>query len=150
MIEESLIFPQLKVENQQQLFEIIVNKMLEKGYVKKGFFEALCEREKAYPTGLQINGIGFAIPHTDPQHVNETKIAVTTLETPVKFADMTNPNNLFDVELVFVLGTGGQDKHIDMLQNLMELFQNTDQCKELLLLRDKAKIIQMLADSGIE
>lgn len=38
--------------------------LMERGYVKESFLDAILEREKKYPTGLEMPKIVIAIPHT--------------------------------------------------------------------------------------
>ena len=53
------------------------------GYVKESYSDAIIEREKKYPTGLPTGEICVAIPHTDPEHVNDAAICLSILEKPV-------------------------------------------------------------------
>ena len=64
-----------KVESQDQLFQMMTDKMLEAGCVKEKFTmkESVTEKKK-YPTGLLVNQTGFAIPHTDSERVNKSQI----------------------------------------------------------------------------
>ena len=43
------------------------------------------KRESVYPTGLPVGEINVAIPHTDPEHVNNAAICLGILEKPVTF-----------------------------------------------------------------
>lgn len=59
--------------------------MFEKGYVKSTYIDAVLEREKTLPTGLDIGEMCVAIPHTDSKHVNESNVALAVLKNPVEF-----------------------------------------------------------------
>ena len=68
--DQRLCFFHQKVESQDQLFQMMTDKMLEAGCVKENYYEGISNREKEYPTGLLVNQTGFAIPHTDSERVN--------------------------------------------------------------------------------
>lgn len=55
-----------KVCTDREVLQIIGKLLLEKGYVKESFGNALIEREEKYPTGLAMVPYPVAIPHTDP------------------------------------------------------------------------------------
>ena len=46
------------------LLRKLSQKLIQKGYVKDSFEAALLEREKEFPTGLQLENTAVAIPHT--------------------------------------------------------------------------------------
>ena len=55
------------------------------GCVKSRVLDGITTREAEYPTGLEFNGIGFAIPHTDSVNVNKSQICFASLDEPVIF-----------------------------------------------------------------
>ena len=64
-IKESLINIGLKVENQDELFQAMFEKVYEQGFVKETFLPKIKERESIFPTGLSVNNYSIAIPHTE-------------------------------------------------------------------------------------
>lgn len=70
------------------------------------FLDGITTREAEYPTGLEFNGIGFAIPHTDSVNVNKSQICFASLDEPVIFQDMTDKSHNIEVNLVFIFGDG--------------------------------------------
>src|SRR5271169_503169 len=63
----------------QQLGALLYNN----GFVKETYVQAVIDREQIYPTGLQTSELGFAIPHTNTEHVSRPAVAIATLEQPV-------------------------------------------------------------------
>ena len=53
--DQRLCFFHQKVESQDQLFQMMTDKMLEAGCVKENYYEGISNREKEYPTGLLVN-----------------------------------------------------------------------------------------------
>ena len=73
--DQRLCFFHQKVESQDQLFQMMTDKMLESRMCKRKLTmkESVTEKKK-YPTGLLVNQTGFAIPHTDSERVNKSQI----------------------------------------------------------------------------
>lgn len=77
-----------KVCTDREVLQIIGKLLLEKGYVKESFGNALIEREEKYPTGLAMVPYPVAIPHTDPGHVNEACISIVRVKQGATFHEM--------------------------------------------------------------
>ena len=75
-LKDTLIFLNLKAADNKEVLQIMGDAMIQEGYGEEGFTEALLEREKDYPTGLDVDGIGVAIPHTDAEHVKKEGISI--------------------------------------------------------------------------
>lgn len=71
--------------------------------MKDSFAENVLKREEVFPTGLLINDVGIAIPHTDAEHVNDSQIAFMSLKTPVTFYEMGTADKEISVSLIFML-----------------------------------------------
>ena len=69
MIEKELIFLDFFANDYNDFFDKISDILYEKGYVKETFKNAIKKREEEFPTGLQVESLGIAIPHTDSLHV---------------------------------------------------------------------------------
>lgn len=107
-----------------EVLDFLSNLLLEKGIVKETFKEAIKVREQNFSTGLLVNDIGFAIPHTDVEHVNESQIAILTLNEPVSFKQMGDDSVTVPVRVVFMLALKEAKAHLNMLQKLIELMQD--------------------------
>ena len=73
-LKESLIVIGMEAASSQDVFAQLGGALTREGYTKTSYVAALAAREKDYPTGLDINGIGVAIPHTDVSHVNKAAV----------------------------------------------------------------------------
>ncbi len=122
--KDKLAIFQLDVSTKEELFRVMSNKLRENNYVKDSYLEAIIVREYEYPTALFVNGTGFAIPHTDSVHVNNSQICFVSLKRPIQFSNMVDKDDKIDVSLVFMLAIHKPHEQIDTLQNLMALFQN--------------------------
>lgn len=80
MIAPELVIMNLKAESSEEVLDLIANRLVETGCVKESYVEAVKKRETVFPTGLPVEEMGIALPHTDSVHVNKQAIAVGILE----------------------------------------------------------------------
>ncbi|MGX7077161.1 MULTISPECIES: PTS sugar transporter subunit IIA [Globicatella] len=148
-LDKELCLFQLEVKNQAELFKVMSEQLVTNGCVKDSFLEGIINREKEFPTALEINQIGFAIPHTDSIHVNNSQICFASLKEPLVFYDMTNKEREIPVSLVFMLAMSQPHEQIDTLQNLVNLFQNQERVQELLSCTTKEQFIEIVHSAGV-
>ncbi|WP_158179054.1 PTS sugar transporter subunit IIA, partial [Lactiplantibacillus plantarum] len=79
----------------------------------------IIKRESTFPTGLQLEHRGVAIPHTDADTINKEFVAVVVNDAPIAFSRMDDPEQKVDAKLVFVLGLNKPHAQLEMLQALM-------------------------------
>lgn len=139
-----LILLDVTAKDSKDIIQRLGKNMLEKGYVKNTYIDAVLEREASLPTGLDIGALCVAIPHTDSGHVNQSAVSVAILHNSVKFHSMIEPANVIDVQLVFLLAVKDPDGQIDLLQSLMSVFQNIDLLKKLKEADTKQKVASLL------
>lgn len=149
-LKENLIFQNLKVSDNKEVLQIMGNAMIQEGLGEEGFVEALLRREKDYPTGLDIDGIGVAIPHTDACHVKKEGIAVAVLAEPVEFEAMGEDNCRIPVNIVVMFTVAGKDKHIDRLLQILKLIQNEEILKGFLEAESKEELLAVLKERETE
>ena len=147
--DQELCLFHIKPDNQTQLFEKMYEKLYLSGCVKSSFLDGITTREAEYPTGLEFNGIGFAIPHTDSVNVNKSQICFASLDEPVIFQDMMDKSHNIEVNLVFMLAMAVPHEQVETLQNLMALFTDDEKVKRLRELSSKEDFIKLLNDSGV-
>ncbi len=148
--DQRLCFFHQKVESQDQLFQMMTDKMLEAGCVKENYYEGISNREKEYPTGLLVNQTGFAIPHTDSERVNKSQICLLSLHEPIEYDDMEDKSHKISVELVFMLAMAQPHEQVNTLQNLIALFQDDEKVAKLKECNTEKELMQILNASGIE
>ena len=143
-MKESLIFLGLRGMSAEKVMTAMGNRMIREGYAKDSFVQALLDREKEFPTGLDIRGIGVAIPHTDACHVKREGIALAVLRDSVPFRLMGEENREIGVRLIFVLTLLHPHSHVERLQNLVNIIQDAAVLEELLRAEEKSEIIQII------
>lgn len=145
-LKDSLIFTGLQAETSDDVMRQLGAAFINEGYCKETYEEALIAREKEFPTGLDVDGIGVAIPHTDVSHVNEPGIAIAVLTDPVTFIQMGTDDEITQVKLVFMLAVKDPNAHLENLQQIIAIIQDTEVLKKLLEVTEKKEIIEIIKE----
>ena len=145
-INEAIIGTKLNVVDSTSVITKMGEKLLNAGLVHGNFVEAVISREEKYPTGLPTS-IPVALCHTDPEYVKRSFLTVATLEKPVPFHEMGNPDNIQEVKLVFFLGILDKDKHIAILKSMMKLIQSADLLQSIYSTDSKVEIKKILLEN---
>jgi len=131
---ELLSITDLKAGDLNQALDAVCDLLEDRGMVKESFRNAIKEREKNYPTGINTAQFGVAIPHVDPKHVLKNAVLTVTLEVPVEFGMMGGePSDRVKVECLLVLLINDLDRHLKTLIKFMKILQNQ---QDLILLRN--------------
>lgn len=129
-LTKDLIFPNAKFETTDQLFTAVADKAKSLGYVNDQFLVKIKKRESEFPTGLQLEKQGVAIPHTDADTIEKEFIAVIT-NSNTQFHRMDDPSQEVAANAVFVLGLNQPHAQLELLQSLMALFQDDEFLSEV-------------------
>lgn len=143
-MKESLIFLNLEAAYSGEVLKKVGMALIREGYAKSSYVNGLIEREENFPTGLNIDGIGIAIPHTEACYVEKNGMALAVLKTPVKFFQMGTDDENIDVRLVFMLTVKDPGRHLKRLQRIMDLIQDSSVLAQLLKAKDEKTIIQII------
>lgn len=145
-LNPSLIVKPLRAADSGEVLTRLGGKLVAADYTKESYVEALLLREAEYPTGLDIDGMGVAIPHTDISHVNRAGIAIAVLEQPVTFIQMGTDDEPVEVQLIFMLSVVDPNAHIDQLQRILEIIQDTAVLEQLLQAENSETIINIIKE----
>lgn len=144
VVEKELIFFNYKACNYEDILEVLGNKAIEAGIAKSNYVEGLKNRENEFATGVPVEPIGVAIPHTDSSYVNDNKVAVMTLEEPVIFNLMGGSSeDTIDVKLVILLSFKDGKNHISALQNIIEKIQDEKFVESLINAQSKEELYKL-------
>jgi PTS system galactitol-specific IIA component len=144
LLNKELIVTKLEVETKEELFEKLYKKLYDSGFVKESYLDGIKKREEKFPTGLQLNKYGAAIPHTDPKHVITPAIVVATLAKPLSFKNMENSSKNVDVNVVFMMALKDPHSQIDMLKQLASLLQNDSILEKILNAETSDEIMEII------
>ena len=145
-LDEDIVKIKLHAETREDIFKELGGNLIEKGYVKSEYINALKAREEEFPTGiLAVNDIGVAIPHTDASYVNDSAMAVAVLENNVSFELMGCDDGLVDVGIVFMLAINTPHGHLELLQKLMGILQKEDVLTNIKNSTEASEIIEIMS-----
>jgi PTS system galactitol-specific IIA component len=130
----------------QNVLKIMGDYLYENDYVKETYTNAVIEREKTYPTGLEIpNAINVAIPHADIEHVKKQALLIGILKNPVKFFKMDDPSKQVNVELILMTVINDPKGYIKFLSKLTTLIRKEEFIK-LAKKHDYDSIIKLIQE----
>ena len=133
MLDKEIFVINVKnISSKEEALTYLSDKLIEKGIVKESYKEAILNREKVFPTGLQFEKYGIAIPHTYVEHVNKEQIAVMTLENPVSFYQMGTNDVEVSVKVIFMLALKEAHSQLTILQQLIEILQDKEIMEKLM------------------
>ena len=124
-------------------------KFVELGYCKESYIQALKDREAEYPTGIDIDGVGVAMPHTDVSHVMKAGIGIATLKKPVTFTHMATDDVLVDVKIVFMLAVDDPNRHLEEIQDILAVIQDKETLKRILAAEKPENVIEIIKEKEI-
>lgn len=144
-LRESLIFLDMKeMQDRDRILNEMGNILIREGYVKDTYVKALIQREKQFPTGLDIYGIGVAIPHTDSCHVNKAGTAIAILKKPVIFHHMEDESIMVKVRVIFMLAVIKPEAHLERLNSILKIIQDVGVLEQLLSAAERKDVIQII------
>ena len=122
LLKPELVFFDFEATDRIDFFTKLGEKLKEGGYVKDSWLDAILEREKNYPTGLECTSISVALPHVDPQHLNKPYIAIIKPKNPIEFDGMAD-TGLVNAQLIVNLGLlAHEEGQVAVLQAFLGIF----------------------------
>jgi PTS system galactitol-specific IIA component len=140
LLESDALLPQLVAHSQADVINALADRLERSGKVHRSYAAAVLSRETLMPTGLPLETIHVAIPHTDPVHVIAPAVAVATLVDPVTFASMEDPEEALAVRVVFLLALNDKHRQLAMLQQIATLIQDGERLGRIVGAADVASL----------
>ena len=133
-------------QNSEEIIRRLGELLYNNKYVKSTYIQAVLDREKEFPTGLQTTTIGFAIPHSDAKHVRKSTIAVATLDVPVIFKAMDNPEADILVTIVMMLAISDPKRVVDTLTKVISILEYEATINKIIKASTKQEIQEAVSD----
>ncbi|WP_225750283.1 PTS sugar transporter subunit IIA [Streptococcus sp. Marseille-Q4154] len=142
----------LEADNQEQLFDQVATLLEEKKVVTDTYRSALIEREKMFPTGLDMEFLGkdlpnVAIPHTDTIHNLTENVVVVRLAKPVTFHNMIAPDKEVEVSLLFFIINNSSSSQTNILAQLMDFFTGNGHLEALSKITEPEALFQYILEA---
>ena len=142
----------LEADNQEQLFDQVATLLEKKKVVSDTYRSALIEREKMFPTGLDMEFLGkdlpnVAIPHTDTIHNLTENVVVVRLAKPVTFHNMIAPDKEVEVSLLFFIINNSSSSQTNILAQLMDFFTGNGHLEALSKITEPEALFQYISEA---
>lgn len=142
----------LEADNQEQLFDQVATLLEDKKVVTDTYRAALIEREKMFPTGLDMEFLGkdlpnVAIPHTDTIHNLTENVVVVRLAKPVTFHNMIAPDKEVEVSLLFFIINNSSSSQTNILAQLMDFFTGNGHLEALSKITEPEALFQYISEA---
>ncbi|MDR0621224.1 MAG: PTS sugar transporter subunit IIA [Deltaproteobacteria bacterium] len=148
LLDESLVFCDISAADRTDLLTRLCHEAHNRGLVTEGYLEAVLDREKQYPTGLETNIIRVAVPHAlDKSHVLRSAILVAKLKEPVLFKEMGEGEIDVPAEIVFLLAMNGPKVQLKILQKIVGLFTKEKALRALKLASTPSEIVRGIKEN---
>ena len=146
LLDERLVILDADVKTSEEAIHLMAGRLEELGYVRPGYGDMVCEREKTFPTGLPGKTMAIALPHTSPDLVNRPAIGVIVPKQPVPFKMMgaLDDDIVLDVELIMPLVIKDPSTQLSLLKAMMGVIQDSRLLERIRASRDPAEIISCL------
>jgi PTS system galactitol-specific IIA component len=145
-LDEKNILVNFAAQDRTDVIKRLGGLLIENGYVKNTYIQAVLDREEIFPTGLQTTSLGFAIPHTDTEHVLHSAIAVATLRQPVDFQGMGTPDVSIPVKIVMMLAISNPKAVVQVLRSTISILENESALNALLEAKSKLEVKQIVEE----
>lgn len=126
IIREAVVINYAKTGTVESILSAGINKLIDKKIVKREYLDSVIEREKISPTDIGC----FAVPHGNPNLVNQTKLLIISLDEGVQW-------NKSVVKYIFLFAVSKEDfnKNFTPLtifyKKLMRLNLNSEKIENL-------------------
>lgn len=154
LFQQDLVFIE-NVENQEEIFSLIGKELQEKELVNEEFVNALLNREKNHPTGIDLSPVSeglpnAAIPHTETEYCIGRCIVFVKLEKAIKFYNMIAPDTKMDAKYLFFIINDQKENQTNVLSELMAFLTDADNVKALEELETEDELYKFLTEQTIK
>jgi len=144
LFEHELIFKE-DFTNLDQAFEVMADKLFKRGLTKEHYLKSIKEREKNYPTGIDLSVVekdfpNVAIPHTESEYCNATKVILVKLQNEITVMNMMDSDSELKVKYLFMILNKAGGEQANILASIMDFVTNKNNINSL----EKAETIEEL------
>jgi len=128
----------------------IGQELIKKELVKDNFVDGIIEREKNYPTGIDLSMIegqkyNVAIPHTEREYCRSKCIVFVKAKHDITFKNMISPDEKLKVRYLFIIINDENDAQTNILASIMDFITQKCNMDKLDEIDDEGEIYQFIA-----
>ena len=138
------IYLEVEGENFDEVLRNVSNILEDKKFVKESFYNAVLEREKVFPTGLEFPNYNIAIPHTDSVHVNTNSIVVIKPKNEIVFKDMGTNSKDLSTKVILLLLISKNEDQVAVLSGIIKKFADEQVYNNILNSNDNSEIYDLI------
>lgn len=143
IIDKRHVMVGLNAETSEEVIRTVGQMFRDTDCVKDTFIDAVIEREKVYPTGMNLKYNAIAMPHTFPKHVNRPGIALAKLDKPVTFMHMGSTGEEVHAEMIFMMAITNPEEQIKNLKKVMMVFMDETIVKKFRDAKDEEELYNL-------
>lgn len=143
-IDPSYIQLQLQAQDAEAAIELMCRPLHEQGAVRASYAQETIEREQKHPTGLPTRPFAIAFPHAEAEGVHRSALAVATLESPIDFRNMADPDEWLPVEIIFLLANREPEEQVQALRRLAMVFGESEKLVALREMQNREETARWL------
>lgn len=147
LVRQDYILVDLDASTREDALSQMAQLLVDRGNCEPTFVEAILHREKAHPSGLPMPGPKIAIPHTDAEHIRNSVILFARLVRPVEFLSMGGPDDRLSVQMISMFALKEKKRIGDMLETLINVYQNQEILEAILGAPDRMSIFSLLKNA---
>ena len=147
-ITENNVLVNVTAGNKEEVIRTLADLLVKNGCITPGYYDILIAREKDYPTGIPIGEINVAIPHGfSDNDVIKPGAGIATLEQPVLFRNMFNPDEELPVRIVLVVALSSKDKNYfaEELSKVMSILSNKEILSGLITAKNGKEVTEIMS-----
>lgn len=141
VVDERLVMLGLEAETAEEALRTMADKFVELRKVKSTFPDAVIEREKIYPTGLECKPVNAAVPHCSTEYVISDALGIAVLKKPIDFALMGSPERPLPVQILVMLAVVDPAEQVPTLVQVMEFLDNEERVRSILEAKMPADVV---------
>jgi galactitol PTS system EIIA component len=147
LVREDLILDDFLPGSREEALERMAGILVEKGFCKPEFVQAILDREAAHPSALPMSGLKIAIPHTDAEHVNRSALLFARLREPLEFRSMGDPEEKLQVAMISMFALKEKKLIGDLLETLLTVYQQEAVLDSLYRAPDRHAMFRILKEN---
>ncbi len=144
-----LLMGPLEWVDREALLRYMAGRLVDLGYAKPSYVDAVVARENEFPTGLPTNGAGVAIPHCDTSHILRPALSVAILSSPIPFGVMGGQGETVPVDIVIMLALNDPSAQIDVLRQVSNMVQDGGMLNSLKVASTHEEVIEILRHANL-
>ena len=147
LVREDLILDDFSPASKEEALERMAGILVEKGFCKPEFVQAILDREAAHPSALPMSGLKIAIPHTDAEHVHRSALLFARLREPLEFRSMGDPEEKLQVAMISMFALKEKKLIGDLLETLLTVYQQETVLDSLYRAPDRRAMFHILKEN---